>query len=355
LEGILSVLGKLKYLVFVLCLVLFAANHLLSKNSTWLLKKSSFPIGGERQEKASYADIEVSQGKIFVVENNPNNRIFVHNKDGSLNRIIGKKGRKPGEVRFLLELSIRDDEIAVIGDYVFSFFNREGEFLKRFHAFVSVVSFIYVNDKIFVVATNPYRDSLFEVFTPEGKFITEFGRKFKSLNMSSKENWGREMFVYMGKLLTCGKYLYYLNSTFGKILKYTLDGKKLYDFNIIWLFGEEGKEYVEQNERYWIQGDRRAIHRPLFNDAYLLRDKIYVLAYKPATIEEVREKRKQRNVVKVLDNKSFRQIEEFRVNTGDREYLRRFAVEEQDGEPVFYFVVTSEDKPKIVAEYRREK
>ena len=355
---------KNKILFFLFLFFFLTSLSLLFAEEKWLIRKNSFPKGEEKLTLGTLTDLEIMDENIYVVENHPGFRVLTFTKNGEFQKIIGKEGREPGGLAFATEISACDKEIAIKGDTTFSFFSTDGVYLRRFNAFVMVPSFIYVNDRLYFVAANPNRKYLIEVYTKEGKFLSEFGEKFIKLHSShlqKRHPHMAEWFVYTGNLLTDGEYLYYLNSMFGKAMKFSLDGKKIADADISGIFGEKGKEVKQENERYWIKEGRSneglssSVKSVLFNDAYLCGDKIYILLRWQIKYEEYAAGKEPQCIIKVLEKNSFELLDEYKIKKSEGEYPNALSVEEKDSNPVFYFTMSVREKSNIVAEYRREK
>lgn len=352
-----------KILFFLSLFIFITSFNLIYAEEKWLVRTTYFPKDEEKLTLGSLPDLEIMDENIYVVENSPGFRVLTFTKDGEFQKIIGKKGGEPGGLAFAIEISTWDKEIVIKGDTTFSFFSTEGAYLRRFNAFVMVPCFVYVKDRLYLVAANPDREYLIEVYSKKGKFLSEFGAKFKKLHSSHLQKYypnRAEWLVYTGHLLTDGEYLYYLNSKFGKAMKFSLDGTKIADVDISGIFGERGKEVIRDNEKYWIKegiSKERLSSQGwsvIFDDAYLCGDKIYILQRQITHEEYVTEKIPQ-CIIKVLDKNSFKLIDEYKIKKNESEYPRALSVEENDNDLVFYFTMSVREKSNIVAEYRREK
>jgi hypothetical protein len=341
-------------------IIILSANTFSGKTKS-LVRTKEFPKNEMGLSLGLIIDIEILGGKIYAVENNPQRRVLVFSEDGKYLKTIGKEGYEEGELKFPILISAWDKEIAVHGDSVFSFFRDDGTYLRRFNAFVQAISFVYVEDKIYMVGANRESKNLIEVFTKEGNYVTGFGEKFIKIDYSlfpkAKEHpWGMELFAYRGKLLTDGENLYYLNATFGKALKYSLGGIRLLEKDIVSLFGAGGREVLKENERIYVRKEiELSISFEMFMDAYLCGSKIYILEQKRLTLDEYASGKKAETVIKVLDKRNFDLLEEWKVWKNENESLSYFTIEERNGEPIFYFTQYIKDKPRTIAEYRLEK
>jgi len=341
-------------------IIVLAANTFSGKTKA-LVKTKEFPKNEPGLSLGVITDIEMLNRKIFAVENNPQRRVLVFSEDGQYLNAIGREGYDEGELKFPILVSGWDKEIVVHGDSVFSFFKEDGTYLRRFNAFIQAISFVYVQDKIYMVGANRESKNLIEVFTRDGDYLTGFGEKFIKIDYSlfpkvKDHPWGMELIVYHGNLLTDGENLYYLNSMFGKALRYSLDGKRLVEKDIVSLFGPGGREVLKENERQYIRKEiEPSITFEMFADAYLCGNKIYILEQKQPTIDEYASGKKAETVIKVLDKRNFDLFEEWKVRKSEDESLSYLTIEERNGEPIFYFTQFIKDKPRTIVEYRLEK
>jgi hypothetical protein len=355
--------GVRKERIRILRTVLFIllATNAFSAEIKGLMKTKEFPKNEFGLSLGVITDIEILNHKIYAVENNPQRRILVFSEDGQYLKAISKEGYNEGELKFPILISAWNKEIAVHGDSVFSFFKEDGTYLRRFNAFIQAISFVYVQDKTYMIGANRESKNLIEVFTKDGDYVTGFGEKFIKIDYSlfpkaKNHPWGMELFVYRGNLLTDGENLYYLNSTFGKALKYSLGGERLVEKDIVSLFGVGGWEVLKENERQYLRKEiEPSAIFDMFMDAYLCGNRIYMLEQERVTPDEYASGKKAETVIKILDKRNFDLLEEWKVRKNENESLSYFATEEINGEPIFYFTQFIKDKPRTIAEYRLEK
>lgn len=351
---------KQNILFFLLFICLVSVNFLFGEEK-WLVRKNCFPKGEEKITFISVPDLEITEDSIYIVENYSGHRILVYTRDGKLKKIMGKEGKEPGELILPIYISIWNKEVAVMDNAVLTFFKTDGSYIRRFNPFVNDVSFVYIKDKIYIFTAVPDKESLIDVFTPEGEFISEFGEELFKLDFSLFKGMNTihaAGFVYDGKLLSDGKYLYYVNTKFGKALVFSLNGKKIAEYDIAKLF-EDGEKVRQNNEKRWLKEGidlkktkgRIPVHN-MFEDAYLCEDKIYFLTRK---IIHLKERWEMEYKINVVDKNSFKLKDLYKIKTEENERVIALAVEVKNNVLIFYFTMMVSDKPSIVAEYRSEK
>lgn len=350
---------SLKILVGISVLILaFYPNRLLSTEKRTLIIKDFFPKEDKDKEYKAYTDIELYNGLFFIVENIPGFRLLSFKKSGDLVSIMGKKGKKPEEFSAPIELSVWGNEIFVKDDSGLSLYGTDGKFRRRIRPFINIVSFVVVKDRISILCGTPGQKALIHVFSPTGKYLAEFGEEFVKLDYGLYKSMSpihAKGYIYEGKILSDGKSLYYLNSSFGKAMRFTLHGQKTLDKDIVDAFGEEGQKILEANTKLWLKEgidlkatQGRIYRRELFHDAYLCGDRIYVLVknWRPG------EKGFQDKIL-VLDKNSFALLEEDTIQKAEGESVMALCIEETDNDIVFYFTLSREKAGTVIAQYRR--
>ena len=351
-----------KALILLLLIIFGCHAFALSADTKWLVRKKYFRVGEDEEGYRAIVDLKITKQSIIILENYPGHRILSYSQEGKLLKTMGKMGKEPGELAAPVEMSLWNDEIAVKDNSGLSIFRTDGSFVRRFNPFVNIVSFVYIQDKIYLLTATPDKKSLIDVFTPEGEFLFDFGEGFFELDYSKYKHMSpihAKGFVYEGKLLTDGERLYYLNSSFGNVLVFSLKGDKIAEYNITSIFGEEGEQVAKANTKLWLEEgidlektNRRIPTREMFRDAFLCQDRIYVLTRKIIQLEKGY---KQENEIIVLDKKSFQLIDSFKIKKNDDEYILALTVVEKDDESIFHFTMGVRNKASIYAEYRREK
>lgn len=352
---------KHNILFFLLFICLISFNLLFAEEKR-LVREKYFPKGAEKITFKYVPDLEITEDSIYIVENYSGHRILAYTKDGKFRKIMGKKGKELGELTLPGEMSIWNKEIVVSDQAGLTVFKTDGSYLRRFRPFVNIVSFVYVKDKIYIFTAVPDKESLIDVFTPEGKFIFEFGKELFKLDFSLFRGMSpihAKGYVYRGKLLSDGEYLYYINTKFGKAIVFSLNGTKIAEYDITKFFGEEGEKIKQNNEKLWLKEGidlektrgRIQVH-DMFIDAYLCENHIYLLTRK---IKRLQEGWKEEYRINVVDKNSFELEDVYKIKTEENERIIALAVEEKNKVPVFYFTIMVRDNPSIVAEYRRER
>ena len=332
-----------------------------SSNTNWVVKKNEFRFGADEDGYTAICDLELYEDKIIMVENFTGNRLLKFTKNGDLVKSMGKRGKEPGEFSNPIEMSIWENEIAVKDDAGLTIYNVDGSFIRHFNPFVSIVSFVYTNDKIYILTAVPDKESLIDVFSPEGDFVNEMGEGLFKLDYSNYKSMSpirAKSSIYSGTLLSDGESLYYLNSKFGNVLVFSLTGEKIAEYNMASALGEDGQKIVQANKRRWFEEGidlkktkGRIPAGTLFHDACLSGDKIYLLRWKPINLEEGY---KTENDITVLDVNTMQAIDFYKVKKADDEIVLALFVEDDENKPVFHFTMGVKDKASIYAEYRRE-
>ncbi len=355
-------MSKFKSLTFLLCMFFVLSITVSSVEEKWLVRENYFPKGEEKITFKSVPDLEITEDSIYIVENYSGHRILAYKKDGKFRKIMGKKGKEPGELIAPIAMSLWKDEIAVEDNAGLTIFRADGSFVRRFNPFVNIVSSVYIKDKIYIFTATPDKKSLIDVFSPEGKFLFDFGEGFFELDYSKYKHMSpihAKGYVYRGKFLSDGEYLYYINTKFGKALVFSLNGKKTAEYDITKLFGEEGEIIKQNNEKLWLKEGidlektegRIPIH-DMFIDAYLCKNHIYLLTRKTKRLQKGW---KDEYKINIVENNSFELEDVYNIKTADDERIIALAVEEKNNVLIFYFTIMIRDKPSIVAEYRRKK
>ena len=283
--------------------------------------------------------------------------ILVLDKTGRFIRETGRGlGRGPGELEAPQEISIWGNEIMINDLFGISYYDLKGRYIRRFCPFTLEISTVYLEDKLYIAASNPNTTSLFEAYTPEGKFLFEFGRKFKSIDESllKERNIYAVLLPFMGKLLTDGDILYYLNSTFGMAIAFNPDGTERMSADLSSCFGNVGNNIVEENERLWVKGELGkgsfSINL-LFLDAYLAGSQIYLL-HRPGTMmSSYLEGKPSGPRILALDKETLQPVDEYAAPV----MSTIMAVEMNDSGPLFYFFETRPEESGRILIYKEKK
>lgn len=351
---------KLRGRFFVIVLIVVLISIPAAAGNTQLKMVRYFPKEGSGLDFKSVPDIEITEDEVFLLENFPGHRVARFSKDGTFKNFLGKAGLKPGELVAAISLSIQDDRVAVKDDQGITFFKKDGTLIRRIRPFANIIDFQYIRDKIYCAGAMPDSATLVQVFDTQGKLLREFGEKPAAPDHSILKGmrvFGSEHLANDGRLLTDGRFLYFLNSTFGLVKKYSLEGLLSAEYDISGVFGEEGKEAIAGNTKLWLEEgidlketEGRIPTRSLFEDAYLNKDDVYLLTRKIIQLEK---EYKSESKLMVLDKKTFILKDIYPIQTDGHMTVAAVSVEKQDGEPVFYFSAWVKDKSSVVAEFRR--
>jgi hypothetical protein len=283
--------------------------------------------------------------------------ILAFDKSGHFLHQIGQRlGRGPDELEAPQEIAIWGNEIMVNDIVGISFYSIEGKFLRRFNPFTLEISCTYVADKFYMAAANPNTKTLFEAYSPEGKFLFDFGNKFMDIKeaLLKKFSLYAVYFPFMGKLLTDGSALYFINSTLGRVFVFDLDGKQKAAFDISSCFGSLGAETADFMKRWWVTGEigqGEIQMREMFIDAGLSENRIYILYQPKISMDEYLQGKRTGTEILVLDKESFKPVEAYVVPMN----RRTMGVETIDNTPFFYFSVGETGETQCISVFRGER
>lgn len=349
---------KITYGIGALVLAILVGCLLCAKTNI-LVEIDHFPKNDKEQMYKAYVDIEPYKDLFFIVENIPGFRLLAYKRTGEFRMAMGKSGYKPEEFSSPMEMSIWGNEVFVKDNGGLSIYGVDGRFSRRVRPFIHIVSFVVVKDQIFILCGTPGQKKLIHVFSLTGKFLSGFGDEFATLDYSLYKSMSpihAKGSVYHGKLLSDGKYIYYLNSSFGRALAFTLEGRKIADKNIVGVFGEYGRTVAEANTTLWLKEGidlkktgGRIPERELFRDAYLCGGRIYILSkyWTPGD-------RSYKDKIFILDKYSFALLEEDLIQKAKDDSVMSLCVEEVQGNPVFYFTKARSEANTVIAVYGRE-
>lgn len=324
-----------------------------------ILSRRVYNIPGESPLYRYGVDIIILGEEVFVVENRTH-KIYKYRIKGDLEfvRTIGQKGRGPSDLFLPMELSFWNGKFAVKDEDGVSFFNRKGEFIDKFRLFSPRISFVYVNNKIFLASSNPSVPDLIGVYSENGKLLNKFGKKFLDLKSENPKKFRNpffaERYFYRGKILSDGKSIYYLSSKFGRILKFNLDGNKVKDGDFIPATGNIGKRIVSENQKLLENGLKRNRDNSyssynLFHDAFLYNDEIYILIaniFVPDADNGA--KKADETYISQIDTKTFKPITKYLLKLNSDERIHSFAVTEKKGKLIFVTSMYTEEGTDLV-------
>jgi hypothetical protein len=309
----------------------------------------------------SISDIVVTSSALFVAvhqdQDGYGHNILVFDKDGSFQHKIGSRlGRGPDELEAPQEIAISGNEIMVNDGVGISFYSLEGKFMRRFSPFTLEISCAYADGKFYMVAANPNTKTLFEAYSPEGKFLFDFGQKFVDI----KESLLKKYFLYAvycsfeGKLLTDGSALYFINSSFGRAFVFDLCGHERGSFDLLPLFGSLGAETADFMKRWWVTGEigqGEIQTKQMFLDADLSGDRLYILYQPKISMDEALQGKRAGTEILVLDKESFEHVGSYAAPVTSRV----MAVEKVENGPLFYFFLGESQETQSISVYRGER
>jgi len=345
---------------YVIIIFLFIYNQAFSQ-VRFLKKIDHYPKKNGDYFFQPLIDFQIKDNNLYAVEN-LSHKILKFSIDKELEHIkfIGMPGRGPGELKLPTGISIWNEEIVVKDSNAFSFFNLDGKFVKEFKTFSSKHEFVFVNGRIFWLNSNPEDNHLIEVYSQEGEKIFDFGNKFSSLNFSLFKGLGPfevEKIAYSGNLLSDNVYIYYINTTFGKLIKFKLDGSKVLETNIGNLFEHLGKKAIEMNNKIFIEegldirGKGSYRYYLIFIDAYLFENEIYLAD--PGWTPGEETANEQVNFI-VLDKNTLEVNRKYIIKKEKTDHIICFAITKKDNALTF-FTSLRRDSRNFVAEYGEEK
>jgi len=344
-------------------IVLFTLTGIVIGNEEFLNEINFYPKGKEDYFFKAISDLAIVGEYLFAVVNLEHKMLkFSIKEKFKYIKSIGKQGEGPGDLTYPVKISIWNGVIAVCDTRTVSFFDLDGNFLRSFRIFHGRSNFVYVNRRIYYLNSSPDSKYLIEVYNEYGKKISEFGTKFLKVNFSLFKGlspFNVEDLIYGGffgnHLLSDGFYIFYLNSKFGNIIKFKLDGTKLAETNVSLSFGEKGKKLLKENEKIWIETglDLRktnymVMEYNLFRDAYLYGDHLYLMEESIKVGEKLNE-----GIINilVLDKNTLKLAKSYKIKKIQEESFQCLSLCEQDRKR-FFISKTTEKGEIVISEYR---
>ena len=196
-----------------------------TQGEDFLTRNDLFFDCGEEDYLAYVKDIQYTESGIYAVEN-IKGRVLKFDHSLKMQLQIGSQGEGPGELSQPYLLSVYKDRVAVLDRRGITFFDSNGKYLHRFGVSSYVTTFVYVDGKIYIIQPGR-KEYAGLILTEEGEEVGSFGRKpfYKDGTPEMRRNYDADRYFSDGEILTDGTYIYYLNSRFGQIEKFTLHGK----------------------------------------------------------------------------------------------------------------------------------
>ncbi len=341
----------------ILVAVIFFSCLMICSPSDITMKSSVLTKGGRDFSFFKYAnDMLYFLGNIYVLENFKNHIIKYKLENNVLlfDRFIGGPGQGPGDLNHPTEMSISDDTFAISDDYGFSLFKNTGEFVNKFRTFAPTISFVYLKRSFFVVVANPNSRYLMGAFDNLGK--KEFDFCEKDLNISYTYNdrlspFYVDQYFYDGKLLTDGKFVYFISSKFAIIKKFDLQGKLIARVDLSPLLDRRGKQIVEENKKMLSSGIRLIKNQggsmsvPIlgfFKNALLYEGKIYLLG-DDARPEGIVVGKDNELIIRQLDAETLKYENNYKLPLPANIYVHSFVAIREKEKVVFILVRDTEE------------
>jgi hypothetical protein len=316
------------------------------------------------------SDIKVLDNKLYVLDNFGHHVIIYHIGNRlNFDKQFGRRGQGPGDFSLPAYMSVFDSTIAVKDGIGFSFFSKDGVFLKKFRTFSTTVAFAYHNNHIYCVVINPNKHHLIEVYEDTGKRIGNIGKKYLDLSKIFQNSklkhrlrpYKVDAYFYSNRIAVDGNIVYYFDRKLGSVITFNPDGAPSKIKDISPYFGKAGKAIVEKNREFtvkWIpvlEGNRVLTYL-LFESVRLVGNNIYIFGeadfFHKLMMNENRDRYVMR--IRVLDKHSLELKKEYEIPVDRLKDGRIYSkdVVEIEGKPVFYFAMSNEEYEHYIAEYR---
>jgi len=293
--------------------------------------------------------LQVEGERIWIVENLEHRIISGRISDGglALEAEIASRGEGPGELMAPTALD-RDDDLLVTSDIRGISSWRNGRFDHRFKVFTSSLDLVLLHDQIYLLHGSPMIHTLFDVYTPKGKRTSSFGEPFlpvpehPNIRFASKAY----QYFYIGRLLTDGAELYYLEKAFGHIRVYGPDGTLRREVDAAPYHPVIGPHVVEKNRA--VIGDISVFTSsdiPLyfvFEEAALHDGKLYTLALAHYNLIDPTMK-----PLTIIDAANLAHERTVQLPIEEDEVIYTFTVADYKGCPAVYAAVSMIDDVRI--------
>jgi len=351
----------MKRLLAGFCLAMFMSG-VVSADTIRLSRHDFYPRQEDDYYFRAFPDIGIVDDLLFGVENFGHKVLMFSIRDGiELIKEIGREGQGPGEFRLPISISVWNDEIAIKDEHGFSFLDTDGNFKSRFvlPSYGSGSLFLYAHGKIYAVNQRIDDAHLLDIYTLDGKMLSNVGSKYLEIDTSRYQGFGPYGIgraVYEGDLSSENDIICYVNYKFGDVRKMNLSGELLLAKNICDHFGEHGKETFRFNKDTFIDNGVKLAETNRFvpaskviSDACLLSGVLYLLEsdFTPGV-----KRRKTEIRIVALDVETFELEAQYVFAKREEDRVFSFAVSEFQGKPIFYVHMETEDY--IIAEYRIE-
>jgi hypothetical protein len=340
-----------RFLVFLL--VLIYSNHLCLAQQ--ILKKHDYY---PKEENDIYfrvvSDMTIDGDKLIAVINMDHTALIFLIKDGiEFLKKLGSPGQGPGEFNLPIAAATFNKTIAIRDSQGLSIFDDDGEFIKRYSKYFRGKNFIYLGEREYHLNYNPENPHLINVTSLEGELLDVFGTKFvlDPAKLKGANPVNALATVHKGKLIYDGQSIFYLNSIFGKLFKFTPEGKELLESDLIKIVGKSGKTALKKNEDTWLrkglESPGRYPYWPLFIDAAYSEGEIFLLI----DLRAYGTKDSEKWVVKSFNADTLDLSGEYNIDIEEVRRIYSFAVRVEEGNPIFYLSIDT-DESYVIAEYK---
>ncbi|MBC7361421.1 MAG: 6-bladed beta-propeller [Candidatus Aminicenantes bacterium] len=253
----------------------------IPKEKVVLVKK--FPEDGLQTKAVPWIDVD-SNGNIFAVGNREHS-IFKFSPEGKLLLTFGGWGQGPGELQWPAWISINNEfnQIFIIDNIGISIYDSEGKFIQKIRTFIPPLSLCATRNGVILLQPTPDKKEMINYYDRQGRLILSCGEKYQIDYSLSKEIQPGylDRLVNDGKILSDGKYIYYVSHVFGEIKVFDFSGKLILRKKIT---GIKNLEMVrrEYEKLFFKNGikknkDGTITTRLIFDDSYISGQNIYLL------------------------------------------------------------------------------
>jgi len=318
-----------------------------------LLRRVMLEVDSDTFYMGLCRDIASRGNTLFILENQEHRVqiVSLRERNTYLGSLV-KKGEGPGETWLPSQVvSAASGEILISDNRGISIFDPENQFSDRFRVYTPRISMCHANDSIYFATIRPEQAHLVDVYTMDGERKGAFFDKFLEVGSSrgqARDLARNERYLYRGDLLTDQTHLYYLNAPFGRLWKMDLSGKIIDERDLSKAFGPRGRFILDKNQAYLddpalLEAPDGFITYPLYKDACLVNDKIYLLRWvdpDPLFESEIKD-------ILVFDTNSLTLVEKLHFRMEKGEFIHAFIVLEQDGKRRIITTMETNQDPDI--------
>jgi len=320
-------------------LIFLLVTSLFSQAGEHHLSRFPLPSTDPSNFTGVAVDLYIDGTHLYQLENREHRLLKIELGDrlGDIT-VLAEKGDGPGDLFAPLRVSgVPGSGLVIVDVRGISLFNEDGIFLRRLKKFTPTISIAATEAFVFHATANPRNRFLIEAMNWEGERETSFLDRWvdiESASGSNRKHSSHLSYMHSGFLLTDGRYLYFLNTTFLRFLKLDLRGNIIHDKNMSDAFGPKGLANIEENRNYL---DRPALMEEksgyyvflLFQDAYLHQGKIYLIRTDEPDLDLASEEKE----LFVLDAEDFALLDRFTFRVARGERVHAMAIRNFEGRP----------------------